>query len=333
MNAESPKGITQGVPACGHNRALPINIVNIVNAAKAVNVVRRERYKCSLDVVKAVNVVNVVKAAKGTKAVNVGRAVNSLLGYFRYLAATYSRIHEFTISREHLCRSRRTIVTTFTVFTAFTAPAFAAAECRVIDPELQGSYEGGCKRGLAHGYGVAKGSAEYTGEFYKGLKDGKGVKTWAWGDRYEGDFLDDRRHGKGMYVWGAGSPWAGERFVGDYVADQREGRGAYYWPNGDRFEGVWKEDRRFGYSAMELRRQAAAVARTGALKAGMQVCSWGQTGIAYKVLRVGTIETMEANVLQVRLVRLEGVPQAISGSNLQPGMLLNGTPGDWTPCS
>ena len=212
----------------------------------------------------------------------------------------------------------------------FTA---VAADCKVVDPELQGFYEGSCRNGLAHGYGYARGTAEYQGEFRKGVKHGKGVKTWAWGDRYEGGFLDDRRHGKGMYVWGAGSPWAGERFVGDYAADQRESWGTYYWPNGDRFEGVWKEDRRYGYSAMEQRRQAATAARSEALQPGTQVCSWGRTGIAYKVLRVGKVESLEGNALQVRLVRLEGVPQAVSGSNLQPGMLLDTAPGDWIPCS
>jgi hypothetical protein len=161
----------------------------------------------------------------------------------------------------------------------FTA---VAADCKVADPELQGYYEGGCKNGLAHGYGHARGTAEYQGEFRKGLKHGTGVKTWAWGDR---------------------------------------------------FESVWKEDRRYGYSAMEQRRQAAAAAQTEALQPGTQVCSWGQTGIAYKVLRVGTVETLEGNAMQVRLVRLDGVPQAVSGSNLQPGMLLDSAPGDWTPCS
>ncbi len=215
----------------------------------------------------------------------------------------------------------------------FLSPSALAADCRVLDPELQGFYEGGCKNGLAQGHGVARGGTEYRGEFRKGMKDGKGVKTWPWGDRYEGSFAEDRRSGKGMYIWGEASPWAGERYVGDYVADQRHGQGTYYWPNGDRFDGLWKEDRRYGYSAMELRRQAAAAARTEAMKAGMQVCSWGRTGIAYQVLRVGTIETLEDNALQVRLVRLEGVPEAISGSNLQPGMLLTAPPADWTPCS
>jgi len=212
--------------------------------------------------------------------------------------------------------------------------AIFAAECKVVDPELQGFYEGGCKNGLAHGVGQARGTAQYEGEFRKGLKHGKGVKTWAWGDRYEGGFADDRKSGKGMYAWGARSPWAGERFVGEYRADLREGWGTYYWPNGDRFEGVWKEDRRYGYSAMELRRQTAAAARTEALQPGVQVCSWGQTGIAYKILRVGTVEAWQGNnALQVRLLRLEGGPQAISGSNLRPGMLLETAAGDWIPCS
>ena len=179
-----------------------------------------------------------------------------------------------------------TTVTIFTIFTTFTAfPASAASDCRVVDPELQGSYSGGCRNGLAHGQGVARGTAEYQGEFRNGLKHGNGVKTWPWGDRYEGGFANDRKNGKGMYVWGDNSPWAGERYVGDYVADQRQGHGTYFWPNGDRFEGVWKEDRRYGYTAMELRREAAEVARKQAMKPGEQVCSWAQSGRDRRSLR------------------------------------------------
>jgi hypothetical protein len=191
-----------------------------------------------------------------------------------------------------------------------------ATDCKVVDPELQGFYEGGCRNGLANGKGYARGSAEYEGGFRKGLKHGKGVKTWPWGDRYEGGFLADRKHGKGMYVWGSGSPWAGERFVGDYRADRRDGWGTYYWPNGDRFEGQWKEDARYGYAAMELRRQAAEKARSEALTPGTQVCSWANVGIASEIMQIGTIESVGENAVQVRL-RLEGT--AVSAA-------------DWIPC-
>jgi hypothetical protein len=225
---------------------------------------------------------------------------------------------------------RANLLMALTAFAAFQA--WAGQDCRVIDPELQGQYEGGCRNGLAQGEGFARGTAEYQGEFYKGLKHGKGVKTWPWGDRYEGGFVEDRKSGKGMYVWGERSPWAGERFVGDYLADVREGFGTYYWPNGDRFEGVWKQDRRYGNTAMELRRQAADASHKEAMKPGGQVCSLGQTGIAYQVLRVGTIESLEDNAMKVRLVRVEGLPEAVSGSNLKPGMLLNEAQRDWTLC-
>ena len=79
--------------------------VNIVNA------VRRKQHKCSLDIV------------------NVGRAVNLLLRYFRHLSNTDSRIHGFTIF---------TIFTIFTAYPAYPAPALPA-DCRVIDPELRRS--------------------------------------------------------------------------------------------------------------------------------------------------------------------------------------------------
>jgi len=226
------------------------------------------------------------------------------------------------------------LVVTFTFYLSpFTLHSALAAECKVLDPELQGFYEGGCKNGLAEGGGVARGTAEYQGKFHKGMKHGRGVKTWAWGDRYEGGFTNDRRNGKGMYVWGARSPWAGERYVGEYLADQREGFGTYYWPSGDRFDGIWKRDRRHGYSAMEERRQVAEAARARTLTPGARVCSWGRVGIAYKILRIGKIETLEANAMQVRLIRLEGVPEALSGSSLQPGQLVHSTQTDWTPCS
>ena len=234
-------------------------------------------------------------------------------------------------SRARLWRPAVTIVAIVTAVTAASSAAFA--DCRVIDPELQGFYQGGCKKGLAQGFGIARGTAGYEGEFHQGLKQGRGVKTWAWGDRYEGEFIKDRRHGRGMYVWGVDSPWAGERFVGDYVADKREGWGTYFWPTGDRFEGVWKDDRRYGTTAMEQRREAAEAARTAAQLPGVQVCSWSPAGIGHKVMRVGTIETQQGRLLQVRLQRLEGLPEALGASPSQPGALLKEQASDWMPCS
>lgn len=222
----------------------------------------------------------------------------------------------------------------FTFLLALTlAPLVAfGADCRVADPELQGSYEGGCSNGLANGVGVAKGDAEYRGGFRDGLKHGQGVKSWSWGDRYEGGFRDDRRHGKGVYVWGAQSPWAGERFEGDYVADLREGYGVYHWPNGDRFEGQWKADRRYGYSAMEIRRQAAEKARLEALKAGTQVCFWGKIGIAHDVLRVGQVKAVTENSLEVVLLRTEGAAEVLGTGGPQAGEVVSGRMEEWTPC-
>jgi hypothetical protein len=207
-----------------------------------------------------------------------------------------------------------------------------AAGCKVVDPELQGFYEGGCRNGLAHGKGYARGTAEYEGGFRKGLKHGKGVKTWPWGDRYEGEFVADRKHGKGMYVWGPGSPWTGERYVGDYVDDRRDGWGTYYWPTGDRFEGLWKEDGRYGYTAMEVHRQAAEKARSEALTPGTQVCSSTNIGIAFEIRQVGLIESVGEHTVQVRLLRLEGAAVSAAAGAPQPGALLNAAAADWTPC-
>src|SRR5487761_2731539 len=72
-----------------------------------------------------------------------------------------------------------------------SALAQTHASCKVLDPELQGTYVGGCKNGLADGYGEASGTAHYEGQFKAGRKDGKGVKTWPDGDRYDGEFVAD----------------------------------------------------------------------------------------------------------------------------------------------
>lgn len=208
-----------------------------------------------------------------------------------------------------------------------------AEQCQVVDPELQGAYEGGCRKGLAHGSGQGRGSAEYVGEFRNGLKHGRGVKIWPWGDRYEGGFLNDQKHGKGMYVWGAGSQWAGERYVGGFVADKREGWGTYYWPNGDRFDGQWKEDLRYGYTAMEQRRQAAFEARQKAFgEPGVLVCGQARVSSAQEASVRGMTARLEDTTL---IVKITGLTATASG--LLPafsiGDVVQSSIWDWTPCS
>ncbi|PHV12886.1 hypothetical protein [Chitinimonas sp. BJB300] len=132
-----------------------------------------------------------------------------------------------------------------------------AAECKIHDLELQGTYTGGCNRdGWAEGYGVTESDiARYEGEFHAGRKHGLGVKTWAAsGDEYRGHFDSDFRQGWGRYVWGPMSKWPNEVFEGEFVQDKRQGYGAYFWPSGDKFQGQWKDDMRYGKRQMEMQR-------------------------------------------------------------------------------
>lgn len=228
----------------------------------------------------------------------------------------------------------KTIKSGAVVVLAILLPVSAHAEqCQVVDPELQESYLGGCRKGLAHGRGQARGSAEYVGEFRNGLKHGRGVKTWPWGDRYEGDFLNDQKHGNGMYVWGVGSQWAGERYVGGFVADKRDGWGTYYWPNGDRFDGQWKEDLRYGYTAMEQRRQAALEARQKAYsEPGVPVCGETKVDIAQVASVRGVTARLEEAMLIIRLTSVSATSTGLLPA-VQVGDVVRGSIWDWTPCS
>ncbi|HEX6690536.1 MAG TPA: hypothetical protein VF110_05240, partial [Burkholderiales bacterium] len=160
-------------------------------------------------------------------------------------------------------------------FLALLAVTFSvkAQTCRVLDPELQGAYTGGCVNGLAEGEGVARGTAVYEGGFLQGRKHGKGVKTWANGDRYEGDFADDQRNGFGRYTWGKGR-WQGERYEGGYSRDQRHGFGTYRYSTGDVYAGPWQSDVATGPATgmMLARKKYEEEARAAVAKEGVRVC-------------------------------------------------------------
>lgn len=71
------------------------------------------------------------------------------------------------------------------------------SDCEVKVPELNGEYEGDCKKGLAHGKGKAKGQDSYHGDFKKGLPHGNGIYIWSNGDSFDGEWKKGLREGYG----------------------------------------------------------------------------------------------------------------------------------------
>ena len=88
----------------------------------------------------------------------------------------------------------------FAVLTFVFAVILQAQEtCKVLVPELVGTYMGKCKKGLANGKGKAVGTDTYEGNFRKGLPNGGGTYTWASGATYKGDWVYGLRDGEGVY--------------------------------------------------------------------------------------------------------------------------------------
>jgi hypothetical protein len=189
--------------------------------------------------------------------------------------------------------------------------------CRVLDPELQAFYSGPCVNGLAEGRGMAQGTAAYEGEFRKGMKDGRGVKSWPNGDRYEGEFAADRRNGRGTYTWGRG-PWEGERYEGGYANDRRNGYGEYRYATGDVYRGPWKDDIPSGAPTemMQARAKFEAESLAAVGKPGTSVCREVPVGIGDSRWQRGVVEAVEGNRVAVR----------------SDGALLWGAASEWTPC-
>jgi len=89
---------------------------------------------------------------------------------------------------------KTTIALLLSLFTVFFA---VAQECKVAPPDLQGTYEGGCKDGKADGFGMATGKHKFQGMFKKGKPDGRGTYTWEDGHFYVGEWKDGLKDGEG----------------------------------------------------------------------------------------------------------------------------------------
>ncbi len=100
-----------------------------------------------------------------------------------------------TLSSKHL------VMLAFILFTGISF-AFSQADnsgCKVLLPEISGTYEGQCKNGLADGQGVSSGIDTYYGLFKKGLPEGKGVYKFKNGDVFIGLFKNGLKDGVGEY--------------------------------------------------------------------------------------------------------------------------------------
>ena len=219
---------------------------------------------------------------------------------------------------------------------AVAPAAWAQPRCFVADRELQASYEGGCVDGKAEGQGTATGIASYTGDFHLGKKHGKGVKTWARGDRYEGAFVDDYMEGWGVYTWGAKSLFAGDRYEGQLVRDKRDGFGLYMWGSGASYAGRWKDDAVAGQATpMMIDRFRATNAHMEAMeKPGTRVCHESAIG-ASAPRTEGEVQALnkDARELSVKITRLGPSPVLVAGSAVAAGEVVSDDPLHWIPCN
>ncbi len=217
---------------------------------------------------------------------------------------------------------------------AMPAMSQVPVKCAVLDPELQGSYSGGCKDGLAEGQGEASGMAQYKGEFSAGRKHGKGAKTWPTGDRYEGGFIEDRKEGWGIYTWGRGSMWAGEKYEGDYRNDLRHGHGVYEWPGGDRYAGPWEHDFITGPATpgMIARTRAYAERMVAVGKPGVRVCRDLIVGTVTRDRVRGVVTAVKDGRIAVRIDDPGRFPHTIGNVPVAKGVTIQDEIMLWAPC-
>ena len=92
-------------------------------------------------------------------------------------------------------------VVIFPIVLLISGYLFAQNSCKVLMTRIDSTYTGKCKKGLAHGKGLATGIDTYKGRFKKGWPDGNGTYTWNSGEVYKGSFLDGVKDGEGTYTY------------------------------------------------------------------------------------------------------------------------------------
>eukprot|EP00903_Cladosiphon_okamuranus_P018781 g17278.t1 len=112
----------------------------------------------------------------------------------------------------------------------------------IVDHYEGGFDENGCYSG--QGEAIFRSGNTYSGEFRRGVMDGRGRYTWlSDGTVYEGDLRKNELVGEGRYTWSNGSS-----YVGGVVGGLRNGYGIFTGADGTLvYEGSWKMSKRHGH--------------------------------------------------------------------------------------
>ena len=104
------------------------------------------------------------------------------------------------------------------------------------------SYEGEFYMGVKHGKGrlVLEGSI-YEGEFDNDEMSGNGVMEWENGKKYQGEWRGGLMHGEGVFTWPNGKVYKGR-----YESGEKAGKGIMEWPNKRVYDGEWKDGKQHG---------------------------------------------------------------------------------------
>ena len=105
-------------------------------------------------------------------------------------------------------------------------------------------YTGDWVNGVRQGQGtMTYDNGIYDGEWQNDKKNGKGTYTWNDGKKYDGAYVDDVRDGKGVFSnWVDLTNGYSGTYYGESKNDQFDGYGSFLFDNGDKFEGVYKEN-------------------------------------------------------------------------------------------
>ena len=85
----------------------------------------------------------------------------------------------------------------------------------------------------------------YTGQMFRGRREGRGVLMGKNGSRYEGEFKNGKEHGQGQMTYANG-----DKYVGSWKKGKKEGMGIYTFINNDTYDGEWKNGVMHGQGTM-----------------------------------------------------------------------------------